>query len=160
MRGFHTPFPFLFGSGGELMRQATLLRRLRHAAAQGHAALNRALVLDRHWTLCWLVTTGTVLLLVCLLGASSASAAGPGQTLGAAASVNEVLTNIRNWIMGIAATLATVFLSIGGLRYMTAGGDPGEVEKAKTAFRGAGWGYGIVVLAPLIVEILKGIVGA
>ncbi|GAQ58491.1 pilin [Streptomyces acidiscabies] len=142
------------------MRQATLLRRLRHAAAQGHAALNRALVLDRHWTLCWLVTTGTVLLLVCLLGASSASAAGPGQTLGAAASVNEVLTNIRNWIMGIAATLATVFLSIGGLRYMTAGGDPGEVEKAKTAFRGAGWGYGIVVLAPLIVEILKGIVGA
>nr|WP_240438475.1 pilin [Streptomyces acidiscabies] len=141
------------------MRQATLLRRLRHAAAQGHAALNRALVLDRHWTLCWLLTTGTVLL-VCLLGASSASAAGPGQTLGAAASVNEVLTNIRNWIMGIAATLATVFLSIGGLRYMTAGGDPGEVEKAKTAFRGAGWGYGIVVLAPLIVEILKGIVGA
>ncbi|WP_256727225.1 pilin [Streptomyces acidiscabies] len=142
------------------MRQATLLRRLRHTAAQGRAALNRALVLDRHWTFCWLLTTGTVLLLVCLLGASSASAAGPGQTLGAAASVNEVLTNIRNWIMGIAATLATVFLSIGGLRYMTAGGDPGEVEKAKIAFRGAGWGYGIVVLAPLIVEILKGIVGA
>ncbi|MBP5942511.1 hypothetical protein F3K43_46995 [Streptomyces sp. LBUM 1476] len=158
MRGFHTPFPFLFGSGGELMRQATLLRHLRHAAARGRAALNRTVAPDRHWTLCWLLTTGTVLL-VCLLGASSASAAGPGQTLGAAASVNEVLTNIRNWIMGIAATLATVFLSIGGLRYMTAGGDPSEVEKAKIAFRGAGWGYGIVVLAPLIVEILKGIVG-
>ncbi|PWG13355.1 hypothetical protein DF268_11845 [Streptomyces sp. V2] len=156
MRGFPTPFPVPFGSGGELMRQAP---PLRHATARGRAALNRAVAPDRRWTFWWLLLTGAVLA-VCLLEASSASAAEPGQPLGAAASVNEVLTNIRNWIMGIAATLATVFLSIGGLRYMMAGGDPGEVEKAKIAFRGAGWGYGIVVLAPLIVEILKGIVGA
>ncbi|WP_416968210.1 pilin [Streptomyces sp. 4F14] len=134
------------------MHRAFPLRRLRPTAA-------RALIADRRWTLWWLLITASVLV-VCLLGASSASAAEPGQPLGAAASVDEVLTNIRNWIMGIAAGLATVFLSIGGLRYMMAGGDPGEVEKAKIAFRGAGWGYSVVVLAPLIVQILKGIVGA
>jgi hypothetical protein len=80
--------------------------------------------------------------------------------LAIADSVTTVLNNVRNWIMGILAGLATVFLSIGGVRYLMGGGDPGEVEKAKTAFKSAGWGYGLAALAPLVVEILKGIVGA
>ncbi|MFD2415350.1 pilin [Amycolatopsis pigmentata] len=75
-------------------------------------------------------------------------------------SVDEVLTNIRNWIMGILASLATVFLSIGGVRYVMGGGDPGEIEKAKTAFKAAGIGYGLAALAPVIVTVLKSIVGA
>jgi hypothetical protein len=70
-----------------------------------------------------------------------------------------VFTNIRNWLVGILAGLATVFLTIGGVRYLMASGDPGEVEKAKQAFKSAGWGYGLAALAPVIVEILKGIVG-
>ena len=36
--------------------------------------------------------------------------------------------------MGILAGLATLFLTLGGVRYVMAGGDPGEVERAKTAF--------------------------
>jgi type IV secretion system pilin len=80
--------------------------------------------------------------------------------LAIADSVTTVLDNIRNWLMGILAGLATVFLSIGGVRYVMGGGDPGEVEKAKTAFKSAGWGYALAALAPLVVEILKGIVGA
>jgi hypothetical protein len=75
-------------------------------------------------------------------------------------SVTTVLNNVRNWIMGILAGLATVFLTIGGVRYVIAAGDPGEVEKAKTAFKSAGWGYGLAALAPMVVEVLKGIVGA
>jgi hypothetical protein len=82
------------------------------------------------------------------------------QVLALAASVDEVLTNVRNWIMGILAGLATVCLSVGGVRRVLGGGDPGEVEKAKAAFRSAAWGYGGAALAPLVVEILKGIVGA
>lgn len=74
-------------------------------------------------------------------------------------SVSTVFTNIRNWLVGILAGLATVFLTIGGVRYLMASGDPGEVEKAKQAFKSAGWGYGLAALAPVIVEILKGIVG-
>src|SRR4051794_1464053 len=44
-------------------------------------------------------------------------------------SVGQVLDNIRNWIIGILAGLATVFLTIGGARYVMAGGDPAEVER-------------------------------
>jgi len=77
----------------------------------------------------------------------------------AAGSVTDVLNNIRTWLMGILATLATVFLTIGGLRYVMAAGDPGEIGKAKTAFTSAGIGYGLAALAPLVVTILQGIVG-
>lgn len=76
-----------------------------------------------------------------------------------ARTLSEVLNNIRNWIMGILALVAVVFLTIGGLRYLVAGGDPGEVEKAKGAFKAAGIGFILAALAPVIVEILKGIVG-
>ncbi|GAA3839185.1 hypothetical protein GCM10022403_084360 [Streptomyces coacervatus] len=99
------------------------------------------------------------MLALCLVGAASANALDAGTVLALAKSVNEVLNNIRNWIMGVLAGLATVFLSVGGVRYLMAGGDPGEVEKAKTAFKSAGWGYGLAALAPLVVAILKGIVG-
>ena len=40
-----------------------------------------------------------------------------------------------------------------------AGGDPGEVAKAKVAFRSAAIGYGLAVLAPVIVTILKSLTG-
>lgn len=79
--------------------------------------------------------------------------------LAQAASLDVVLNNIRNWLMGILALLATVFLTIGGVRYVMAGGEPGEVEKAKQAFKSAGIGYGLAALAPLVVTILRGIVG-
>jgi hypothetical protein len=91
---------------------------------------------------------------------ADAGAAGAVQVMALAGSVTAVLDNIRTWIMGILAGLATVFLSIGGVRYLMASGDPGEVEKAKTAFKSAGFGYGLAALAPLVVQILKGIVGA
>lgn len=77
-----------------------------------------------------------------------------------AKSIEAVLTNIRNWIMGIATAVATVFITVGAVRYMAAGGDLGEVEKAKLAFRSAAYGYGIAVLAPLVVSVLTSIVGA
>ncbi|WP_031520681.1 pilin [Streptomyces sp. NRRL F-5123] len=106
------------------------------------------------------LTVTAAVLVLCAVGVPAATAAEPSQVLALATSVSTVLNNIRNWIMGILAGLATVFLSIGGVRYLMAGGDPGEVEKAKTAFKSAGWGYGLAALAPLIVQILKGIVGA
>lgn len=104
----------------------------------------------------------TVVALALVLTASTVTATAHADTvvLAIADSVTTVLNNIRNWLMGILAGLATVFLSIGGVRYVMGGSDPGEVEKAKTAFKSAGWGYALAALAPLVVEILKGIVGA
>jgi hypothetical protein len=78
----------------------------------------------------------------------------------AVASLNQVITNLRNVIVGLLVGLATLFATIGGLRYILAGGDPGEVEAAKKTLRSAAIGYGVAVLAPVLVKILQSIVGA
>lgn len=103
--------------------------------------------------------TVALIVAVVVLGGSVAHADTP-QMMALAGSVGQVLTNIRNWVMGILAGLATVFLTLGGVRYVMGGGDPGEIEKAKTSFKAAGIGYGLAALAPLVVSILQGIVGA
>jgi hypothetical protein len=82
----------------------------------------------------------------------------PGRVL-AAASIAQVIGNTTAWIVGILAGVATLFLTIGGVRYLMAGGDPSEVEKAKTALKSAAIGYGLAVLAPVIVTVLKSLVG-
>ncbi|MGH8995975.1 MAG: pilin [Acidimicrobiales bacterium] len=74
-------------------------------------------------------------------------------------TLSGVIDNLRNWIVGILAGVATLFLTIGGLRYLTAGGDPGQVEKAKVALKSAAVGYALAILAPLLVSILASIVG-
>lgn len=113
---------------------------------------------------------GVVVLLLTLLAAGGVAGAAPAIAqemtsqrvivVALAASVEAVLNNIRNWVVGILALLATVFLTIGGARYVWAGGDPGEVERARAALRSAAFGYVLALLAPLVVEVLKGIVGA
>lgn len=117
----------------------------------------------RRLSTCRRVLLVTELIALALL-ASGATAHADGNTgtvvLAIAGSVDEVLTNIRNWLMGILAALATVFLTIGGVRRVFGGGDPGEQEKAKEAFKAAGIGYALAALAPLVVTVLKGIVGA
>ncbi|MFF7250463.1 pilin [Embleya sp. NPDC008237] len=74
-------------------------------------------------------------------------------------NIPTVINNTRNWLMGILTALAILFLTIGGVRYLMAGGDPGEVEKAKTAFKAAAIGFCLAVLAPVILAVLQGIVG-
>ncbi|KOX23893.1 hypothetical protein ADL05_01930 [Nocardiopsis sp. NRRL B-16309] len=73
--------------------------------------------------------------------------------------LDTVITNIRNWIVGLLVVLATLLLTIGGLRYLLAGGDPGEVNKAKDTLKYAALGYLVAVLAPILVQILRGFVG-
>ena len=77
----------------------------------------------------------------------------------AAASIAQVISNATAWIVGILAGVATLFLTVGGLRYLMAGGDPAEVERAKTALKSAAIGYGLPILAPVIVTVLKSLVG-
>jgi hypothetical protein len=77
----------------------------------------------------------------------------------AADSISQVIHNTTLWITGLLAGLATLFLTIGGVRYLAAGQDPGEVERAKGALRAAAIGYGLAILAPVIVAVLKSLVG-
>lgn len=67
--------------------------------------------------------------------------------------IRSVLDNIRNWIVGIAAILVVVMLTIAGVRYLLAN-DPSEAERAKVALKAAAVGFAIILLAPFLVAIL------
>ena len=71
----------------------------------------------------------------------------------------DVVGRIRTVLVSLAAAVATLLLTIGGMRWLLAGGDPGEVDKAKRALTGSGIGYGIAVLATVLMAILDYIVG-
>jgi hypothetical protein len=96
---------------------------------------------------------------ILIAGAATPALADTGHEHLAAADIPTVVNNLRNWLVGILAVLATLFFTIGGIRYVASGGNPGEVEKAKTAFKSAAIGYGLAVLAPVFVTVLKSIVG-
>jgi hypothetical protein len=93
-----------------------------------------------------------------LAGDASPALAQDAETPGVS-DLDAVITNIRNWIVGLLVVLATLLLTVGGLRYVLAGGDPGEVNKAKDTLKYAALGYLVAVLAPILVEILRGFVG-
>jgi succinate dehydrogenase/fumarate reductase cytochrome b subunit len=108
-----------------------------------------------------LLVVGALVAVSLLTTVAAANAAEAGVlVLAQAESVEQVLENVRGWVVGILALLATVFLTIGGVRYILGSGDPGEIEKAKVAFRSACVGYALAILAPLVVTVLQGIVGA
>lgn len=85
--------------------------------------------------------------------------ASPADAATAAPSLSSVIGSLTDWLVGILAGLATLFLTLAGIRYLTAGGDPVQVERAKTALRSAMIGYTLAALAPLLVSILQSVVG-
>lgn len=70
-----------------------------------------------------------------------------------------VIGNITAWVVGIAFGVATLFATYGFLLYLTAGGDPTSVEKAKSAFKNAGIGYAGAVMSPILLAIVRGWIG-
>jgi hypothetical protein len=97
------------------------------------------------------VAAGTLVLLV---GVPASAAPAPPPAVN---DLPTVVDNLRFWIMGIIGAVATLFLCIGGARYLMAGGDPTEIERAKGSFKSAGIGYGLALLAPVILTILNSI---
>lgn len=85
-------------------------------------------------------------------------AAAPPEIL-AVKSLPEVIRGLREWVVGILVGVATLFMVVAGLQYTSAGGDPGRVEQAKSNFRSALIGYALAALAPVFLEVLRGILG-
>jgi uncharacterized membrane protein len=103
----------------------------------------------------WLAVALAVVALI-VAAPTAAFAAGPA---GGVKDLRGVIAALQGWIMSILAALATLFLVLAGVYYATAGGDPAQVDKAKGALKNALVGYGLAVLAPVLLEAVKGIVG-
>ncbi|WP_422733086.1 pilin [Micromonospora sp. WMMD558] len=103
------------------------------------------------------ITAVTVVFLATVTGAAPAYAAEPH--IVAAHPLPVIIGNITNWIIGILVGVATLFLTIGGLRRLAAGGDPTEIDKANSAFKNALIGYALAVLAPILLAVVQGWIG-
>jgi len=90
---------------------------------------------------------------------NGAAAGEPAPEVLAVNDLGTVINNLQAWIIGLLAAVATLFLVIGFARYMTAGGDPSEIERAKGALKAAAIGYAGALLAPVLMTALKGILG-
>ncbi|WP_438941337.1 pilin [Micromonospora craterilacus] len=101
------------------------------------------------------VATAALILVV----PAAAHAAPEGGIHLAANSLPTVISNLQRQIMLLLGGIATLFLVLAGVYWTTAGGDPGQVDKAKGALRNAMIGYGLAVLAPVLLDIARVIVG-
>jgi succinate dehydrogenase/fumarate reductase cytochrome b subunit len=98
-------------------------------------------------------------LITTLVLATAAALIATPAAFAAANDLNQVIDNLRVWITGLLAALATLLLMIGGVRYLLAAGDPGSHERAKGSIRAAVIGYALALLAPVLVSIVQRIVG-
>ena len=132
-----------------MSRNPTTRIRARLRALTNHRLTGRAGRIAAH--------TATVAL---MLSVPAAAYADTGMDV--VLAVNDlptVVANLQAWIMGILAALATLFLVLAGVYWATAGGDPAQVDKAKGALKNALVGYGLAVLAPILLQVVQGIVG-
>jgi len=69
-------------------------------------------------------------------------------------SINQATaTNIFNSVLMIAGAVAVVFIVLGGIKYSTSQGEPGETKKAKETITYALVGLVIVILSFAIVQL-------
>ena len=129
------------GQAIAVTRDPTSTGRRRTARAIGYTAAHVAIVL----------------LMLSVPAAAFADPSGP--VVLAANDLPTVIANLQKWVMGILAALATLFLVLGGVYRVTAGGDPAQVEKSNTQFKNALIGYALAVLAPVLLEVVKSVVG-
>jgi len=92
--------------------------------------------------------------LTILAGAGPAYAAEP-QIL-AANDLPTIITNITTWVVGLLIGVATLFLAIGGLRYLSAGGDP---PRSRRPSPHSSRPCALAVLAPILLAVVKGWIG-
>lgn len=99
-------------------------------------------------------------LLILSVSTVSADAVGtitepPGSTLDAGSLLNNLVTVL----FAIAGLIFFFMLIMGGLRYMTAGGDPKNAESARKTLTNAVIGLMIVVSAYLVTTVLSELIG-
>ncbi|HEV8663676.1 MAG TPA: hypothetical protein VGT06_11140 [Candidatus Methylomirabilis sp.] len=71
----------------------------------------------------------------------------------------QILDGLRNALVAVLVTLSILALTYAGVRYVIAAGDTAGVEKAKGAAKSALVGLTLALLAPIVVGIVKRILG-
>ncbi len=64
------------------------------------------------------------------------------------------VTTVINWLLGIAATIAVLFIIISGIRYIISTGDQNEITGAKATLKYSIMGLIVVILAMVVVNVV------
>lgn len=73
------------------------------------------------------------------------------------AQAENFMTNIIKTIIGFSGLLAVGMVVYGGIRYMTSGANPDQLEKAKNTLKYAGFGLVLVLAAYSLVDWVAGV---
>jgi len=74
-------------------------------------------------------------------------------------AINTLFTNLLNIGLGVAVTVAAFFLMWGAFIYMSAGGNPHQMERGKSAMVNAIAGLAIVLSARVIAGMIQSALG-
>lgn len=88
------------------------------------------------------------------ISALPALAADPGS-----GEIIRILDGVRVFLTAILTALSILALTYAGIRYVMAVGDPAGVERAKFAAKSALVGLGLALVAPILVTVVKQILG-
>lgn len=69
-------------------------------------------------------------------------------------TVSEIIKLIINWALYLAATIAVIFIIIGGFLYITAAGNESQAGKGRATLKNALIGLTLVILSYIIVQIV------
>lgn len=116
-----------------------------HPTHEEHATTRKAI------TIACALACGTALLVAGAVPAIAADSPAP--------TLDAFFGSVRLWAVGVLASLGTLMLTVAGILYVTAGGNPTQVEKAKVALRSALGGYALALLAPVLMTLVKSLVG-
>lgn len=71
----------------------------------------------------------------------------------------QLIANIMGALMVIALSLATILFSFAGFKYVTAAGNPSQIESAKKVFLNVAIGLAVVFGAYLLIQVLVSVLG-
>lgn len=71
----------------------------------------------------------------------------------------DVIVLVAKWFFTIALIIAVIIFIIGGIQYMTAGGDEEATKKARQKIVYTSIGVAIILLSWLLIRIISGVLG-
>jgi len=73
--------------------------------------------------------------------------------------LEEAITRVTNWTFVFVITIAVLFLLFAAFQFITAGGDPEKIAKARSSLFYGAIGVGVAVLAKGLVGFVRGLLG-
>lgn len=70
--------------------------------------------------------------------------------------ITQSINNLLAIATGLGLLLCAFFVMMAGFYYMTSGGNPGNIERAKSAAFNAALGFAIVLSARVVANIING----